>query len=823
MEDSKNKAELPDKNIPILPLLERPLFPDTFTTLMIGRDQDVRVINKVIASSGYFGALMQGASQDYRSVGTLARITRFIRLPNNSLHVFISTIKRFEVEEMHYQEDGTVTADIKDYNDENWNEKAVLPYVRVLRDTISNLSQTSNLFAFGSDVNVANIDDPSLLSFFTASALNASGEFLQDILETRNARTRIEKILTYVAAEKQVIDKENEIKSAVFDRARNKNKEQVLREQIKSLNQELAAITGAPNSAGSASDSLARKAAEKQMPPVFREALEKELEKMSMLDLMNPEYSLAKTYVETILALPFSFSDDPPSYSIKNVKDVLEKDHYGMKEVKERILEFLASRLKAKNSKGAIILLAGPPGVGKTSVGYSIARALGKKFFRFSVGGMRDEAEIKGHRRTYVGAMPGKIIQGMKTTGVPDPVFLIDEIDKMGESFRGDPASALLEVLDPEQNSNFQDFYLDLPYDLSKVLFIVTANDVSRIPEPLLDRMEIIELSGYTPGEKIHIGQDYLVPKMLRKNGLLKKELRFDRNSLRLIAEEYAREAGVRNFEKSIDKIARKVALEILENPEIKLPVSVKSKASVEKYLGKPLFPSDEITKADKPGTAIGLAWTSMGGDVLLIEAESLPFKGELKVTGQLGQVMQESVSIAWSTLKNEAYLRGQDLGFFDNMTVHLHIPEGAVPKDGPSAGITLFTALWSMYTKQVIKKDLAMTGELTLTGKVMPIGGLKEKVLAAKRNGIREIIIPERNRRDLEKLGEEVTEGVEFHLVSQIIDVLSIAFPDDSTRRLSEKELEELAQSRKQKEEEQRKADSLMQAEAFGKVLKWQ
>ena len=475
-----------------------------------------------------------------------------------------------------------------------------------------------------------------------------------------------------------------------------------------------------------------------------------------------------------------------------------------MKEVKERILEFLASRLKAKNGKGAIICLAGPPGVGKTSVGYSIASALGKKFFRFSVGGMRDEAEIKGHRRTYVGAMPGKIIQAMKTVGVPDPVILIDEIDKMGESYQGDPASALLEVLDPEQNSSFQDFYIDLPYDLSNVLFIVTANDVSRIPEPLLDRMEIIELSGYTPNEKLNIGKGYLVPRLLKKNGLTSKEIRFDSRALVLIAEEYAREAGVRSYEKLLDKVMRKVALEILEDPERKLPISITPK-NIEKYLGKPVFPADDIVKAEKPGTAIGLAWTSMGGDVLLIEAESIPMKGEMKVTGQLGSVMQESVSIAWSSVKNEAYLRGLDLDFFDENTVHIHIPEGAVPKDGPSAGITLFTALWSMFRKETIKPCLAMTGELTLTGQVMPIGGLKEKVLAARRNGIREIIIPEKNRRDLEKLDDEVKGDVVFHPVSDITEVIDIAFPEDNTKRLDDTVLSELLEQRHKKMQEEK------------------
>ena len=798
-----NSGETLPRRAIILPLLERPLFPETFTTLMIGRPSDVQIITKAINGDGYFVALMQDENSGYRSVGTLARASRFIRLPNNCIHVFISTIERVKVE--HFSTEGSsIYADFVALPDETRQEKATASYVRVLRDTITGLSQSTNMFSFASDVNVSNIDDPSLLSFYAASAINAPGAFLQDVLETRSPRQRIEKLLTFIATEKEIIDKENAIKQDIYQRIKDRNREQILREQIKALNGELAELTGRPRNGKGKDEDLFTKAANAKLPPEFRTVVDKELDKLSGLETMNPEYAMTKLYIETILALPFSFEDKAPDYSIAKVRTVLERDHYGMKEVKERILEFLASRLKAKNGKGAIICLAGPPGVGKTSVGYSIARALGKKFFRFSVGGMRDEAEIKGHRRTYVGAMPGKIIQAMKSVGVTDPVILIDEIDKMGESFQGDPASALLEVLDPEQNTGFQDFYVDVPYDLSHVLFIVTANDISRIPEPLFDRMEIIELSGYTPEEKLNIGKDYLVPRLLKKNGLTRKEIRFDKAALSLIATEYAREAGVRNYEKSLDKIMRKVALQILSDPETHLPVSIRG-TGVEKYLGKPLFPADDIVKADKPGTAIGLAWTSMGGDVLLIEAESLPMKGELKVTGQLGSVMQESVSIAWSSLKKEAYMRGLDLSFFEDTTVHLHIPEGAVPKDGPSAGITLFTALWSMYREETVKQGLAMTGELTLTGKVMPIGGLKEKILAARRNMIKEIIIPERNMRDLEKLDDEVKGDVIFHPVSDISEVIGIAFPDEDSKRLDRSILRTLEEERRRKEERAR------------------
>ncbi len=785
----------------VLPLYERPLFPGTFTTLMIGRPEDVAVISQVIEKdNGYFVAALF-LNDKPEEIATLSRITKFIKLPNNCIHVFVSTIERVRVHEYKDIEGVLHASSFEAVMDESTREKAIISYVRVLRDTVMALSQTTNLFAFASDVNVSNIDDPSMLSFYVSSSINAKPEFLQELLKTTHPKQRIEMLLTQIAMEKEIIDKENAVKQEIYDRIKVRNKEQILREQIKALNQELTELTGKPSGKGRASD-LYTKAQETQLPEIYRQAVDKELDKLSGLETMNPEYAMTKLYIETILSLPFSFEDKAPDYTIEKVRSVLEHDHYGMKEVKERILEFLASRLKAKNGKGAIICLAGPPGVGKTSVGYSIARALGKKFFRFSVGGMRDEAEIKGHRRTYVGAMPGKIIQAMKTVGVPDPVILIDEIDKMGESYHGDPASALLEVLDPEQNTSFQDFYIDLPYDLSRVLFIVTANDVSRIPEPLLDRMEIIELSGYTPNEKLNIGKGYLVPRLLKKNGLTSKEIRFDSKALVLIAEEYAREAGVRNYEKLIDKVMRKVTLELLEDKVPKLPVRITS-GNAEKYLGKPLFPADEIIRADKPGTAIGLAWTSMGGDVLLIEAEAIPMKGELKVTGQLGSVMQESVSIAWSSVKKEAFRRGLDLQYFEENTVHIHIPEGAVPKDGPSAGITLFTALWSMFRNVPAKELLAMTGELTLTGQVMPIGGLKEKILAARRNGIKEVIIPERNARDLEKLDDEVKGDILFHKVNNLSQVIDIAFPDEKTERLADDVLETLQEQRRKKAEE--------------------
>ena len=461
---------------------------------------------------------------------------------------------------------------------------------------------------------------------------------------------------------------------------------------------------------------------------------------------------------------------------MEKAKKILDRDHYGLEDVKERIIEYLAVRKLKQDNRGSIICLVGPPGVGKTSVGKSIAGALSKKFFRFSVGGMRDEAEIKGHRRTYVGAMPGKIIQGLKIVKTKDPVFMIDEIDKLGSSFQGDPSSALLEVLDPEQNHAFRDHYLDLPFDLTRILFITTANTLDTIPRPLLDRMEVIRLSGYIDDEKMEIAKRYLIPKSLKKHGLDKKYILYKSKVLKTIAENYARDAGMRSFEQAVDKIHRKAARQIVEG-EKNLPIEI-TPDNIEKYLKKPPFREEELKKADKPGMAVGLAWTSMGGDTLIIEAVEIPGKEGFKLTGQMGDVMKESASIAYSLVRKAAPRYGGKASFFDKNVIHLHIPEGATPKDGPSAGITMATALLSLVIRKKIKGNLAMTGELSLTGKVLPIGGLKEKTIAARRNKIKEIIIPRQNLHDLEEIPEHVKKGITFHPVDEMDEVIAIVFP---------------------------------------------
>lgn len=798
--------------ISLLIVNERPLFPGGVTTLIISRDEEIHLIEQLAKSNSSFGVvLFRGKNPpgednlpDIYPVGTLCKVNRYVRLPNGTLHVFVNTLSSFFIEKAERNGE-IIEATIREKHDIEINPRFVAPYMRLLKKTLSELLPQSPIFAFATDVNLANIKQPDALVNYVSSAIKAPKEMLEEILEAESLKEKYEMLLSYLENEKSILIMQNQIRNELFDNAKKRNQEAVLRQQIAALQEELDQITnerkdparpGFTYARGFSKDSDVKELQERYeklkntLPKEYHETIEKELNKLMMSEQTSPDYMIGRTYLDTVLSLPYPKRNHKPKYNVERVREVLDRDHYGMKDVKDRILEFLASRSLAGDTKGAIICLVGPPGVGKTSVGRSIAEALGRKYYRFSVGGMRDEAEIKGHRRTYIGALPGKIIHGMLETKEVDPLFLIDEIDKIGSNYRGDPASALLEVLDPEQNSHFTDLYLDLPYDLSKILFIVTANSLETIPMPLLDRMEIIEVPGYTPQEKLNIAKKYLFPRLVKKNGLEKYDISMSDDALLSIAEEYSREAGVRNYEKDLDKVLRKLSLKVIEKDYDENTFSIR-KEDVEKYLGQPRFDLSSKVVADVAGTAVGLAWTNLGGDVLLIEAEAVPGHEEFKLTGQLGDVMKESCNIALSTVKHECYLRGLDPAWFKKNSIHLHIPEGATPKDGPSAGITMTCALWSMITGSIIKEDLAMTGELTLTGKVMPIGGLREKILAARRNHVKEIIIPEKNVRDLNLLDAEVKGDVIFHPVSTIEEVLKIAFPTDATARLSREEAE--------------------------------
>ena len=766
------------RNLFVLPLAGNPIFPGLFTPLSIESKEDVDIVNQAMSHGGDLGLLLMKdeSKVEYEGdnlyrVGTVAKIVKRIKLPDGGLSIFISTIKRFQVKDFHTS--GTyVIAEVDYLDDIEDNPTELKAWTRQLILETKKLSKGNPLFTEEMRLNMVNIDHAGKMTDFIASIINIDRRQQQRILETLNVRRRIERVLVFIKKEQEVLAMQKQIQKRVNAKLEKNQREYFLREELRHIQQELG-LTSDPRT--TVFKKLKKELDALGLEGEVAEAVQNELDKFQMLDPNSPDYSITRTYLETIASLPWK-DPKPEDFSLVSAKKVLDADHYGLKDVKDRILEYLAVRKKKGDTKGSIICLVGPPGVGKTSVGQSVARALKKEYFRFSVGGMRDEAEIKGHRRTYIGAMPGKIIQGLKTVKSKNPVFLIDEIDKMGISFQGDPASALLEVLDPEQNTGFRDHYLDLPFDISQILFIVTANNLDTIPRPLLDRMEVIHIAGYTAKEKLAIGHKYLVPKSLKKHGLNRKEVSYTSAILHEIAESYAREAGVRNYEKSLDRIHRKVAREILETEDIKLPIRINKTKMVE-YLGQPIFREDEILRADKPGMAVGLAWTSLGGDTLIIEAVNYPGKGELKLTGKLGEVMQESANIALTHLKSIAKKYKIEQKWFETNNIHLHVPEGATPKDGPSAGITMATALYSLATDQIPNKNLAMTGELDLVGKVMPIGGLKEKVLAARRNKIDTILIPKFNQRDLDELDEEVKNGITFHLVSTFDEVLNHSF----------------------------------------------
>lgn len=857
----------------LIPVSGRPIFPGIFTPLMITANDDARVAEEAYSGDGLIGIVMlkndgdAPTAQDLHNVGTVARIIKKINLPDGGVNIFISTIKRFRIRKVLSQREPMVAVVeyLEDQEDDTFEVKAL---TRALISEMKEISDNNPLFSEEMRLNMVNIDHPGKIADFITSILNIDRNQQQQVLETLNVRERMEQVLVFIKKEQELLRIQKKIQTEINDRIETQQREYFLREELKAIKEELGITTDAHNSDY---QKLKEKLDAFAFEGEIKEAVENELEKFQLMESGSSEYNVVRNYLETIAALPWPQGDkkDAPavSYDMEEAQKVLQQDHYGLEDVKKRILEYLAVRKLKQDNKGSIIILVGPPGVGKTSVGHSIARAMNKPFFRFSVGGMRDEAEIKGHRRTYVGAMPGKIIQGLKIVKSRSPVFLIDEVDKMGMSHQGDPASALLEVLDPEQNVSFRDNYLDLPFDVSDIFFILTANTLDTIPDPLLDRAEIISLSGYIDQEKMEIAKKYLIPKTLSKNGLKKTQVKFDKTALNLIAQSYARESGVRHFEKCLDKIARKIAMELVtlpeavekevaireleaqlaahregqqkvqaqeaesqqvaeavaavdsEAPPMQEPVASKREVAnpdssrllspeqvkelngllslrqkelkailaksytvdqeaAKKYLGTPVFDEEDIKTASIPGTAIGLAWTSMGGDTLLIETAAIPGKEGFSLTGQLGDVMKESAAIAMSWVRSHALEKGiKDSGWFDSNTIHIHVPEGATPKDGPSAGITMTTALVSLLTGKPMKAATAMTGELSLTGRVLPIGGLREKTVAAKRNKIKHIIIPKANLRDLDDIPEIVKKGISFHPVSRMEEVLDLVF----------------------------------------------
>jgi len=770
---------LPNK-ISLIPLEARPVFPGIFTPLMLTDKDDVAVVEDAMATTNVIGLVLliqepetKGESpgpDQFCRVGTAAKILKKINLPDGGLNIFVSTIKRFEIKKM-LSDAPLRTAAVEYVEDDAEAERTqeVKALTRAIFTEMKGLSENNALFSEEVRLNMVNIDHPGKLADFVASIMNIPRDQQQKLLETFDVRVRMEQVLIHIKKEQALLKIQKKISKQINEKIEKNQREFFLREELKAIQKELGITTDAK---GAELTKFRDKIEGFELSGEVRTAVDSELEKFGMMDPNSSEYIVTRNYLETICSLPWK--DEPADdVDLPWAKKVLEADHYGLDDVKQRILEFLAVRKLKNDQKGSIVCLIGPPGVGKTSIGKSIAKALRRPFFRFSVGGMRDEAEIKGHRRTYVGALPGKIIQGMKIVGRKNPVLMIDEIDKLGQGMQGDPSSALLEVLDPEQNHAFRDHYLDLPFDVSQVLFIATANSLDSIPRPLLDRMEVIRLSGYIEEEKVAIAQKYLVPKSAAAAGLAKGSVKYAKKALAEISRRYAREAGMRNYEKSLDKIHRKIALKVVVD-QLPTPVLVEPE-NLNDYLGKPYFPEEEGELPMIPGVVQGLAWTSLGGAVLVIEAVSTAGKGGIKLTGRMGEVMKESAQIAYTWVHSHAADYGIGQEFFEKHLVHLHIPEGATPKDGPSAGITMAAALTSLAVGKAVARHHAMTGELSLTGKVMPIGGLKEKVIAARRAGTKTILFPKNNVKDWEEIPDYIRKGLKFHVVEQMEEVVEI------------------------------------------------
>ena len=767
--------------IDIVPLYHRPIFPGVFAPIILNNPESIKTIENACSTSGFVGLCLvknenaeDVSSRNIYHYGCVAKIAKKIKLPDGQLNVFVETRKRFKIRRVLKKND-PITTYVTYLEDENEEHADIPALKRMLLSSMKEITENNSLFPDEMRVNLLNIDNPGRIADFIATVIGIGKDEQQKIVEILDVKKRMEEVFVHLKKEMELLTVQKKIQDDVNNRVDKNQREYFLREELNSIKEELGLFSDAKTTDGKKFKKLINSF---KFKGEVKETVDSEYEKFMLLDTASPEYIISRNYLETLLTLPWKKTKQN-EINLNQARTTLNKEHYGLEDVKKRILEYLAVRKLKKDTKGSIILLVGPPGVGKTSIGHSIAKTMGKPFFRFSVGGMNDEAEIKGHRRTYIGAMPGKIIQGLKIVKNNSPVFMIDEIDKIGNSYKGDPSSALLEVLDPEQNVSFRDHYLDVPFDLSNIVFILTSNTLDTIPTPLLDRAEVIKLSGYIDSEKVIIAQKYLIPKSLKKHGLKKTNIEYTNDVLLHIANSYAREAGVRGFEKNIDKIHRKLATEIAFEKRKQEDKLFLDNAYVEKMLGKPIFrKEDDQKRADRPGVAIGLAWTSLGGDTLLIETSCMEGKEAFKLTGQAGDVMKESSAIAFSwTRKFVTEASIKERIWFENHIVHLHLPEGATPKDGPSAGITMTVAMVSLLLGRTIKENLAMTGELSLTGQVLAIGGLKEKTIAARRNGIKEIIIPSSNLRELEEIFPQVKEGITFYPVKRIEEVIDIVF----------------------------------------------
>ncbi|TML60008.1 MAG: endopeptidase La [Actinobacteria bacterium] len=768
--------------LPVLPLKETVVFPESMSPLAIGQERSVKLVEDVVSADRVVALVTvrnpdadPPGWDDLYEMGTAALVQKMIRVPDGTLRILVQGLKRIRLAQ-HVEDEPYLVAEVEEIPDEVEESRELEALTRNVQNLFGRIIGLVPYLPEELQLAAANVDDPSALSYLVASTIRIKTEEKQRLLEVADVTDRLRDLSAILNRELEVYELGTKIQSQVQSEMEKGQREFFLRQQLKAIQEEL----GEGDAEQAEVNELRGRLEEIELPEDARKAAERELARLERLPSAAAEYGVIRTYLEWILTLPWT-QQTTDDLDLARAQRILDEDHYDLEKVKERIVEYLAVSKLKNDVSGPILCFVGPPGVGKTSLGQSIARTLGRKFVRISVGGVRDEAEIRGHRRTYIGAMPGTILRALRDAESRNPVFLIDEIDKMGADFRGDPASAMLEVLDPEQHSSFRDHYLDLPFDLSKVLFICTANQLETIPSPLLDRMDVIQLSGYTEEEKLGIAKRYLVPKQLEAHGLERSQVRFGVRVLRLVVREYTREAGVRSLERQIAALCRKAATQVAKGKAKRIRLD---EARVREWLGPRRFPADVRKRTADPGVATGLAVTAVGGDVLFIEATGYPGKGRLTVTGQLGEVMQESAQAALSWVRSHAVQLGLDPTWFADHDIHVHVPAGAVPKDGPSAGITMATAIVSLVRGLPVADDVAMTGEITLTGQVLPVGGVREKVLAAQRAGIERVVLPSENEPDLEELPAETRDAVEFVLADSLDRVLATAFDGARKRR---------------------------------------
>ncbi|RZK20467.1 MAG: endopeptidase La [Pedobacter sp.] len=780
-EEEMNNEETPE-TLAILPLRNTVLFPGVVIPITVGRDKSIKLIKEAYKGNKIIGVVSQKdvsiedpSFEQLNTVGTVANIIKLLQMPDGNTTVIIQGKQRFSLIE-EVQNEPYIKAVVKKFEEQKHKaDKEFKTLIASIREMSAQIIQLSPNIPSEASIALKNIESNSFLINFISSNMNAEMADKQKILEMGKLQDRAQKVMELLMVELQMLELRNQIQSKVRTDLDKQQRDYFLNQQLKTIQEELGG-----NSADLEFDALQEKAKKKKWAQPVADHFDKELDKLGRMNPAAPDYSIQLNYLELLLDLPWSeFTKD--NFDLKRAQRILDKDHFGLEKVKQRIVEYLAVLKLKRDMKAPILCLVGPPGVGKTSLGKSIAKALGRKYVRMALGGIRDEAEIRGHRKTYIGAMPGRIISSIKKAGADNPVFVLDEIDKVGTDHRGDPSSALLEVLDPEQNNAFYDHYVEVDYDLSNILFIATANSLSTIQPALLDRMEIIEVNGYTIEEKIEIAKKYLLPKQKENHGLQNKDINLKPALIEKVIEDYTRESGVRGLEKKIGSLVRGVATKLAMEEEYNITLT---NEDVERILGAPIYDKDLYEGNEVAGVVTGLAWTSVGGDILFIESSLSPGKGKLTLTGNLGDVMKESAVIALAYLRAHAAEFGIDYTLFDNWDVHVHVPAGATPKDGPSAGVTMLTALTSAFTQRKVKQHLAMTGEITLRGKVLPVGGIKEKILAAKRANIKEIILCKSNRKDILEIKESYIKDLTFHYVTEMSEVIELALTKNKVKK---------------------------------------